>query len=658
MSNSDALTYGNMRAPEPMAPLRHIIITPENIATEARLSRAKPLGRMELWRLNRDAAALEKKIRRLKPGKAKDMQRFTELKASLTTLQAHRDELERDLTLTPFDPDLQTQHKQLMETALPLWKEYEGLKVQLSGMMAMEKEAAAIRQRILDNPAVIERAKEEAKLLQIQRQEAQAYEQLMISRFTQLGLCYRWVDKNGNKRVDEVRFSWCEITPDAIYYKVAASYGTMFGGWKTHLPYGVRIADLESDQTLYELSLSCQRQVTAKSSPTGGCWIIVHRLDTNDGLINQVRYAAVMQHYPNKYRSRLPICVGVGLNLNVIWLNIADYPHMLVAGFTGSGKSNFINAIICTLITQHSPEDVRIILVDLKDGVEFSSYENIPHLHGKVVDTVPDLADSLQQLEAIMSDRNKQLKGKAKSLAQYNLKYPDKPLPRIICIIDEVASIMNQGDSTKRINHSLRQLTAKGRAPGVHIILCTQRPTVDVIDGGVKVNLAARIVGRMPSTTDSQAVIGSGDAKDLAAVPGRMLLQISPDPQPVQTPFIEDEDVAIALKRAQEWELPEPLPVPESYHDSAEWTPEKIVELSLAFMGGNIAYNPVWQELKGDGTITQSQVRAMVQRIWEMDCIAVGGKQYRVERGERKVRRLVEIPQSVNQSISDMPEAD
>lgn len=643
MSTMDAIQFGNMRAPEPMAPLKHVIITPENVAMEARLSRAKPLGRIELWKLGREAATLEKQLSKLRPSKAAEMARLNELKQSLSSLQVYRDELDRDLALTPFDPHLATQHQQLMETALPLWREYEALKLELGAYMDMEKRLQATRQRIADNPAIIERKKEEDRLLQIQRQEAQAYERLMISRFTQLGLCYRWVDKNGNKKIDEVRFSWCEITPDAIYYKVAASYGRMFGGWGTHLPYGVRIADLESEQTLYELSLSCQRQVTAKSSPTGGAWIIVHRLDTNDGLVNQVHYTSVMEHYPRKYRAKLPICVGVGLNLNVIWLNIADYPHMLVAGFTGSGKSNFVNVIICTLITQHSPEEVRIILVDLKDGVEFSAYENIPHLHGKVVDTVPDLADTLQELEAIMSDRNKQLKGKAKSLAQYNMKFPDKPLPRIICIIDEVASIMNQGDSTKRINHSLRQLTAKGRAPGVHIILCTQRPTVDVIDGGVKVNLAARIVGRMPSSTDSQAVIGSGDAKDLAAVPGRMLLQISPDPQPVQTPFIEEEDVAVALKRAMEYEPPDALPVPEGFNEAAEWTPEKLIELSINFLGGSLSHTRIWDEIKNEGGITNSQLRAMVKSIWAMDCIPFEGKEYRVDRSKGHIRKLVEI---------------
>ena len=643
MSTLDATQYGMMRAPEPMAPLKHVIITPENVATEARLSRAQPLGRIALWKLAREAAALEKQIQKLGPVNPDELAHFTELKTSLATLQTYRDELDRDLILTPFDPHLQTQYDQLMETARPLWREYDALKNHLSERMELQKKAAAIRQRIADNPGVIERKREEDRLLQIQRQEAQAYEQLMISRFTQLGLCYRWVDKNGNKKIDAVRFSWCEITPDAIYYKVAASYRSMFGSWGTHLPYGVHMYDLMKDETLYELSLSCQRQVTAKSSPTGGAWIIVHRLDTNDGLVNQVRYTSVMEHYPRKYRAKLPICVGVGLNLNVIWLNIADYPHMLVAGFTGSGKSNFVNVIICTLITEHGPEDVRIILVDLKDGVEFSAYENIPHLHGKVVDTVPDLADTLQELEAIMSDRNKQLKGKAKSLAQYNMKFPDKPLPRIICIIDEVASIMNQGDSTKRINHSLRQLTAKGRAPGVHIILCTQRPTVDVIDGGVKVNLAARIVGRMPSSTDSQAVIGSGDAKDLAAVPGRMLLQISPDPQPVQTPFIEEEDVATALKRAMEWERPAPLPVPEGFNDAAEWTPEKIVELSLNFLGGSLSHTRIWEEIKSEGGITNSQLRAMVKSIWAMDCIPFEGKEYRVDRSKGHIRKLVEI---------------
>lgn len=655
MSALENMQFGGlMSAPEPMSALTNMIITPENVAMEARLSRAKPLGWFQIQQLKREAARLEATAARLE-ATAPARETVLEMRERLKVMQTEREQLERDLELTPFDSALQTQFKELMAVALPLWKEYEAQKAQLLQLENTRKQAVSIRQRIADNPQVLARKKEEDRTLQIQREEAHAYEQLMIDRLTQLGLCYRWVDNKGNKRTDTIRFSWCEITPDAIFYKVAASHRTMFGAWRTKLPYGVRIADIVKEETCYELSLACQRQVTAKSSPTGGAWIIVHRLDTNDGLINQVHYHSVMEHYPKRIRALIPICVGVGLNLQLIWLNIAQYPHMLIAGFTGSGKSNFVNGLICTLISMHTPEEIRLVLVDLKDGLEFGAFERVPHLHGKVVDNLPALADSLQELEAIMSERNHLMRGKAKSLGQYNERNPENKLPRIICVIDEVASIMNQGDLTKRINHSLAQLTAKGRAPGIHIILSTQRPSVDVIPGNVKVNLAARIVGRMPSQVDSQTVLGTSDARDLANVPGRMLLQLGPDPQSVQTPLLEDEDIAAALKRAMQFDKPAPLPVPENRYQSSEWTPEKLVELSLGFLNGNISLIPIWNEIKDEGGISRSQLRGMLERVWQADCIPYGDKSFKAVRGAHGKRSLVEIIEDTKVPDSQIP---
>lgn len=196
--------------------------------------------------------------------------------------------------------------------------------------------------------------------------------------------------------------------------------------------------------------------------------------------------------------------------------------------------------------------------------------------------------------------------------------------------------------------NSLGQLTAKGRAAGIHIILSTQRPSVDVIDGRVKVNLAARLVGRMPSHSDSLTILGTGEAKDLAAVPGRMILQIGPDPIPVQTPFIEESDILAALKKAMEYPTPEPLPVPEGINMGTEWTTEKIVELSLTFLNGNIGHTVIWKEIKDEGTISSRGLRDLVQKIWTMNCIDYDGKQYVVERGQRNAKRLVEIQQGSN----------
>jgi hypothetical protein len=634
--------------PDPMAPLTNRVITPENIAKDARLNRAKPLGRWGLWKLGRQLARLQKQLETTPAPTPEEIAHFQELRDGLRVLLDYKFELAQKRQLQPGDIHLARQWEQLYEQAVPMEREYKARRGALKAYETLKEQIQTIQLRIDENPDVLLKAKENQRTLQIQTKEARAYEQLLRDRATQLGYCHRWKDSKGNWRLDQIKFSEAHISVDAIYFKVSASYRTMFGFYRTKIPYGVKVLDLIKEETLIEFSYACQRQVTAKATSTGGAWIVVHRLDTNDGLVSRAAYTKVMSEYPRKDHRLVPLCVGVTYGLHVAWLNLAQYPHMMIAGFTGSGKSNYVNSLICTLISLHSPEDVRLILVDLKDGIEFSSYARVPHLHGEMVDTVSKLADRLEELEAVMTDRNRMMRGKAKSLGEYKAKYPEEKVPRLVVIIDEVASIIGQGESTKRVNHSLRQLTAKGRAAGIHIILSTQRPSVDVIDGGVKVNLAARLVGRMPSHVDSLTVLGTGDAKDISNVPGRMILQVGPDPIPVQTPMIDEADILEALARAMEYPKPDPLPVPEDLSLSEIWTPEKIVELSLNFLGGNISHIAVWNEIKDEGRLTYKQTRDLVEKIWGMDCIPFAGKQYKVQRGKGKVKTLVEIVDSVN----------
>lgn len=640
-------------APEPMAPLTHVIISPANIALEARLNRSKPLTWWQLWKLKREAAGLRQRIENLSVGWDELLVEFRELKESLKLLFDHKLQLAQERQINPEDANLKAQMDDLREEAEPMYRRYQVIRKEIEQLQALAKSYAAINERIEDNPKVIARLKADEEAYKLQKEEARSYEQLIIDRLTQLGFCYRWTNNKGAKQIDHVKFSEVHITTDAVYFKLSASYRTAFGAWRTKMPYGVKIGDLIKEETLLELSYGCQRQVSARANIVNGAWLVVHRLDTNDGLLTQVKYAAVMERYPLKYHGRFPLCVGVTYHRTVQWLNLADYPHMLIAGFTGSGKSNFVNSIICTLITRHSPDEIRLVLVDLKDGLEFDYFEHLPHLHGTIVDKVSSLADRLEELQAIMQSRNQQMRGKAKSLQDYNAKYPDEAMPRIVCIIDEVASIMAQGELTKRINNSLRQLTAKGRAPGIHIILSTQRPSVDAIDGGIKVNLAARIVGRMPSNTDSMTVLGTGEAKDLAPVPGRMIMQIGPDPIPIQTPLIENEDVEEAIKLARAYDQPEELPTPEGFSVTEEWTPEKIVALSLNHLNGKISANNIWMEIKDEGGMSRNQVREMLERIWAMDCIHFEGRDYRVERIARGGKRLVEIEQ-----IARLPDSE
>lgn len=648
-----AMMLDNQPPPEPMAALTHTVISPSNIALEERLSRAKPLTRFQVWKLKRQIARLRREL-----GDVDTRQIEAELRAiqpGLSTLLDYKFELAQQRQLAPDDKHLATMWQELRENLEPQYQLYKSLKTELAQVKHVEQ----LQQQLDDNPRVIERAAIEEEKMKIQRQEAKSYVQLIVTRWTQQGFCYRYSDGKGNRKVDEVRIVERHITPEAIFLKIGVSERHWSGGYRSLLPYGVSVSDLVKPETLEELSYACQRQVSAKSDFVNGSWIIVNRLDTTDGLLNQVRYVDVMQRYPAKYHVRVPICAGVAQRKQVQWLNLTDYPHGLIAGFTGSGKSNFVNAIICTLISKHDPKDLRLILVDLKEGVEFAVYDGIPHLYGPIVEKVPDLANKLEEVLAIMLQRYQKLRGKALSLNAFNAKHPEEHMARIIVIIDEVVSTIDNGDYTKRISAALKQLVARGRAAGVHIILSTQRPSVDAIQGLIKVNLSFRIVGRMPSHTDSLTVLGSGAAKDLPAIPGRMVLQLGPDPLPVQTPMIEEHDVVEALKIAMAYARPDAIPLPENVYTQTEWTPERIVALSLNHLGGNISHTRIWEEIKEDGSLSRAQTRELCERIWAMDCISFEGKQYRMKKGKSAVKHLIEIePEGIPESEDAILEHD
>jgi DNA segregation ATPase FtsK/SpoIIIE-like protein len=241
-----------------------------------------------------------------------------------------------------------------------------------------------------------------------------------------------------------------------------------------------------------------------------------------------------------------------------------------------------------------------------------------------------------------MELRFKKFKGAAKKIEDYHLRYPDRDMPRILCVFDEFASIQGHGDVTKRISASVLRLTRLGRAVGIHMWLCTQQPDVKVIEGGIKTNLPLRMSGRMPTSSASVTVLGNSSAAALAAVAGRMILQLGPDPLPIQTPHISDEEIAESLAVAKKFEKPLPLEmgdVSKVIHE--EWTTDRVVELSLKHLSGNISWSAVYNAASDD--ISREQARRLVEVIWKADCVHFEGKDYKMQTGHGKQKRLVEI---------------
>lgn len=626
----------DIQAPPPLAPLTHVVISPANIAAEQRERRAATLTWGKRWRIRRHLRRLEHQLKR--SGYNALSTQIRAIRGEYKTLYAQFQAAKQNRDTTP---DVYKAAGLALAPVHQKWQVLLSQYRQLEGTLQQKKILTAALE---EHEIAVKRDRLERQLIADMEREAKIYETIIIDRWTRLGYCHRYT-KGKNTYTEKVQFSQVGITLDAVYFKIDASYQTLFNNFKTNLPDGVWITDLIAPKCLDELTTACQRRISAVSTTHNGAWVIVHRLEAPDGLMKHVFYEDVMTRYPEGIHDRLPICVGVGANRQIQWVNIADFPHWLIAGYTGAGKSNMVNVLICTLISRHKPDDLRLTLIDLKGGLEFSYYEKLPHLYGDIVDHIEGVADKLAELEAIMGERFKAFRGVAKRIEEYHLKRPTHNMPRLVAVFDEVASIEGHGDLTKRINASLRNITQKGRAVGIHIILCTQRPDTQAIPGNIKANLVVRISGRMTTSADSLTILGNSVAKELASIPGRMMLQIGPDPQPVQTPHIDESGLIHALKTA----LAMPKPTAQLIDDEnaprriihQQWTPERIIELSIKHLGGNVGWKPIYEAADG---LTQAQARELVEKIWQMEYIEYEGKQYIIKRGKGHQKHLIERP--------------
>ncbi|HOW17155.1 MAG TPA: DNA translocase FtsK, partial [bacterium] len=216
---------------------------------------------------------------------------------------------------------------------------------------------------------------------------------------------------------------------------------------------------------------------------------------------------------------KIPIAVGKDTIGNPYITDLSKMPHLLVAGSTGSGKSVFINSLICSILYKFSPEEVRMIMVDPK-MLELSIYEGIPHLLHPVVTEAGKASQALKWAVREMMNRYAILSEKgAKSISSYNAT-AQQPLPYIIIIVDELADLMMV--SSKDVEASLTRLAQMARAAGIHLVLATQRPSVDVITGLIKANFPARIAFKVASKIDSRTILDTIGADKLIGM-GDML---------------------------------------------------------------------------------------------------------------------------------------
>ncbi|MBA7678858.1 DNA translocase SpoIIIE [subsurface metagenome] len=213
-------------------------------------------------------------------------------------------------------------------------------------------------------------------------------------------------------------------------------------------------------------------------------------------------------------RSKLGIALGKGAGGEAVAADLAKMPHLLIAGATGSGKTVCLNAIICCLLLHNTPNEVRFFMIDPK-RVELTPFNSIPHLATPVIVDTNKALDVLRWLNQEMDKRYQELaKAGARNLEGYNKnKQGDERLPYLILIIDELADIMMAGFD--EVEHILCRLAQLARATGIHLVVATQRPSVDVVTGLIKANFPTRISFAVTSQVDSRTILDSGGAEKL-----------------------------------------------------------------------------------------------------------------------------------------------
>ena len=258
-----------------------------------------------------------------------------------------------------------------------------------------------------------------------------------------------------------------------------------------------------------------------------------------------VHLGDVFQEPPADW-SPLTVWLGKDIAGRAIGADLAKMPHLLVAGTTGAGKSACVNAMLSSILLRATPHEVRLVLVDPKQ-VELNHYESIPHLLTPVITSPRMAANALQNLVREMEQRYGTMSlARTRSLPELNRareKRGEPPLPYILCVIDELADLMMVAPAD--VEDSIIRLAQKARAVGIHLVLATQSPRVDVITGMIKANVPSRIAFAVSSQTDSRVILDQNGAESLLGQGDMLFSPVgSSKLQRIQGAYIDEEQIA------------------------------------------------------------------------------------------------------------------
>ena len=387
-----------------------------------------------------------------------------------------------------------------------------------------------------------------------------------------------------------------EIGPSVTKYEVKPAVGVRVN----------RISNLADD-----LALALAAKDVRIEAPIPGKSLV--GIEVPNSEIATVSFRELWEQSQTKAENLLEIPLGKAVNGTARAFDLSKMPHLLVAGSTGSGKSVAVNGIIASILMKARPDQVKFMMVDPK-MVELSVYNDIPHLLIPVVTNPRKASKALQKVVDEMENRYELFaKVGVRNIAGFNAKveefnaqseYKQLPLPLIVVIVDELADLMMV--ASKEVEDAIIRLGQKARAAGIHMILATQRPSVDVISGLIKANVPSRVAFAVSSGTDSRTILDENGAEKLLGR-GDMLFKPIDENHPVrlQGSFISDDDVERIVNyiKAQ---------ADADYDESFD--PGEVSENDGEFSDGESGGDPLFEEAKALVIETQKASASMIQR--------------------------------------------
>lgn len=394
----------------------------------------------------------------------------------------------------------------------------------------------------------------------------------------------------------DVKVERAEIGPSVTKYEVKPAVGVRVN----------RISNLADD-----LALALAAKDVRIEAPIPGKSLV--GIEVPNSEIATVTFRELWEQANTDPNKLLEVPLGKAVNGTARTFDLARMPHLLVAGSTGSGKSVAVNGIIASILMKARPDQVKFMMIDPK-MVELSVYNDIPHLLIPVVTNPRKAARALQKVVDEMENRYelfshfgvRNIAGYNAKVEEFNAQSEQKqiPLPLIVVIVDELADLMMV--ASKEVEDAIIRLGQKARAAGIHMILATQRPSVDVISGLIKANVPSRVAFAVSSGTDSRTILDENGAEKLLGR-GDMLFKPIDENHPVrlQGSFISDDDVERIVGFVKDQ-------ADADYDDSFD--PGEVSESDLKSGGGAQEGDPLFEDAKALVLETQKASASMLQR--------------------------------------------